>query len=89
LSYADDLNLLEDNMNTINKNTEALTDASEEAGLEVSTENTTYMLMSCYWNVGQNLNTKMFSDAFQRMALEDAVSVQIKNIDLLITKLTV
>jgi hypothetical protein len=48
LIYADDLNLLGDNMSAINKNTETLIDASKEAGLEVKTEKTKYMLMFCY-----------------------------------------
>jgi hypothetical protein len=38
LVYADDLNLLRDNIDTIKKNTRALTDASKEVGLEVNTE---------------------------------------------------
>jgi hypothetical protein len=33
LVYADDVNLLGDNKNTINKNTETLIDASKEVGL--------------------------------------------------------
>jgi hypothetical protein len=37
--YADDLNVLEDKVNTTKKNTEALTDASMEVGLEVNKEN--------------------------------------------------
>jgi hypothetical protein len=36
LVYADHVNLLRDNINTIKKNTEALTDASKKAGLEVT-----------------------------------------------------
>jgi hypothetical protein len=46
LVYADDGNLLGDNINTINKPTEALTDASKEAGLVVRLKKTKYMLMS-------------------------------------------
>jgi hypothetical protein len=34
LAYADDVNLLGDNIDTIEKNTETLTDASKEVGLE-------------------------------------------------------
>jgi hypothetical protein len=35
LVYADDVNLLWDNLDAIKKNTDALIDASKEAGLEV------------------------------------------------------
>jgi sorting nexin-29 len=38
LAYADDVNLLGDNIDTINKYTETLIDASKEAGLEVNLE---------------------------------------------------
>jgi hypothetical protein len=39
LVYADDVNLLGDNIDTIKKNMETLIDASKEVGLEVNTEN--------------------------------------------------
>jgi hypothetical protein len=42
-AYADDVNLLRDNIDTINKNPEALVDASKEVGLEVNVEKTKYM----------------------------------------------
>jgi hypothetical protein len=38
LAYADDVNLLGDNIDIINKNTETLIDASKEVGLEVNIE---------------------------------------------------
>jgi hypothetical protein len=40
LAYADDVNLLGDNITTINKNTETLIDACKEVGLEVNVEKT-------------------------------------------------
>jgi hypothetical protein len=44
LVYADDVKPLGDNIDTTKKNTETLTDTSEEVGLEVNTEKTKYML---------------------------------------------
>jgi hypothetical protein len=41
--YADDVNILYDNIDTIKKNTQTLIDASKEIGLEVNTEKTKYM----------------------------------------------
>jgi hypothetical protein len=54
LAYADDMNLLGDNIDTIKENTETLIDASKKAGLEINVEKTKYMLLSCQQNVGQN-----------------------------------
>jgi hypothetical protein len=36
LTYADDVNVLEENIDTIQKNAKALLDASKEVGLEVN-----------------------------------------------------
>jgi hypothetical protein len=54
LVYADDMNLLGDNIGTIKKNTETFIDASKEAALEVNAEETKYMLLSRHQNAGQN-----------------------------------
>jgi hypothetical protein len=40
LAYADDVNLLGDNLDAIKKNTETLIDASKEVGLEINVEKT-------------------------------------------------
>jgi hypothetical protein len=40
LVYADDVNLLGDNIDTLKKNTETLIDANKEVGLEADTEET-------------------------------------------------
>jgi hypothetical protein len=42
LAYADDVNLLGDNIDTINNNIKTLIDASKEVGLEVNVEKTKY-----------------------------------------------
>jgi hypothetical protein len=41
LAYADDVNIVRENIDTIQKNTKALLDASKEVGLEVNIEETT------------------------------------------------
>jgi hypothetical protein len=54
------VNLLRDNIDTIKKNTETLTDASKEVGLEINkVEKTQYMLLSRHQNVGQNQDIKI------------------------------
>jgi hypothetical protein len=46
LAYADDVNLLGDNIATIKKKTETLTDASKEVGLEINVEKTNVAISS-------------------------------------------
>jgi hypothetical protein len=50
LVYADDMNLLGDNINTIKKYTQTLMDASKEVRLEVNAEKTKYMLLTYHPN---------------------------------------
>jgi hypothetical protein len=68
LVYADDVNLLGDNTDIIEKNTENLIDASKEAALEVNAEKTKYMLLSCHQNAGQNHDTKTANRSFKNVA---------------------
>jgi hypothetical protein len=60
LVCADYMNLLGDNIDTINRNTQTLIDASNEISIEVNTEKNKYMLLSHRQNAGQNQNIKMF-----------------------------
>jgi hypothetical protein len=58
LVCVDDVNLLEDNTNTMKKHVEALIDTNKEVCLEVNTEKTKYMLLSHHQNAGQNHSIK-------------------------------
>jgi hypothetical protein len=64
LAYADDVNLLGDNIDTIRKNTETLIDASKGVGLEINVVKTKYMLLSRHQNVGQNRDIKIANRSF-------------------------
>jgi hypothetical protein len=64
----DDANLLRDDIDTVKKNTDALIDASKEFGLEVNTEKTKYMLLSCHQNAEQNHDIKVANRCFENMA---------------------
>jgi hypothetical protein len=67
LVYADDVNLLGDNIDTIKKNTQTLIDTSKEIGLEVSMETTKYMLLSCHQNAGQNYDIKIGNGCYENV----------------------
>jgi hypothetical protein len=56
LAHTDDVNLLGDNIPTIEKNRETLIDASKEVGIEINIEKIKYeyLLLSRHQNAGQN-----------------------------------
>jgi CelD/BcsL family acetyltransferase involved in cellulose biosynthesis len=63
----DDVNILEDNINTTNKNTAVLTDVSNEVDLEVNAEKTKYMLLSRHRNAEQNHDIKIANRCFENV----------------------
>jgi hypothetical protein len=70
LAYADDENLLGDNIDTIEKNSKTLIDASEEVKLEINVDKTKYtsMLLSRHQNVGQNRDIKIANRSFKNVS---------------------
>jgi hypothetical protein len=68
LLYADDMNLLGDDINTIQINTKTLIDASKEVGVEVNSEKTKYILLSCHQNAGKNRDIKIANRCFENVA---------------------
>jgi hypothetical protein len=56
---------VEENMDTVKKNTEVLLDASKEVGLEVNREKTKYVLMSRSQKTGQKYSIKIANRPFE------------------------
>ena len=56
LVYADDVNMLGENLQNIRKNTEIFIKASKHIGLEINSEKTKYMITSRQQNIVQNQN---------------------------------
>jgi hypothetical protein len=68
LAYADDVNVMGKNIDTKQKNTKSLLDASKEVGLEVNPEKTKYMLVSWCQKAGERLSIKIGNRSFESVA---------------------
>jgi hypothetical protein len=79
LVYADDINLLGDNTNTIKENMEILLRANRDVGLEVIAEKKEYMIMSHHQNSGQNKNIRITNESFENVAQFKYLGMTLKN----------
>jgi hypothetical protein len=68
MRISDDVNLLGDNIDTIEKNTETLIEASKEVGLEINVEKTKYTLPSRHQNAGQNRDIEIANRSFENVS---------------------
>jgi hypothetical protein len=67
LVYADGVNLLGENINIVKENAETLLDANKEVGLEVNSEKTKYMFMSCHRTTAQSNYIRVANKSFQKV----------------------
>jgi hypothetical protein len=88
LVYADYVSLLDDNIGTIKKTTETLTDASKEVDPEVTTEKTKYMLLSCHQNTGQNHNVKIGNRSYENLEQFKYMTMTVTNQNLIHEEIT-
>jgi hypothetical protein len=65
LAYADDVSIVGENIDTIQKNTKSLLHASKEVGLDVNPEKTKYMLVSRCHRSGQRQSIKIGNSSFE------------------------
>jgi hypothetical protein len=79
LAYADGFKIVGENIDTVQKNTEALLDASNEVGLEVNPEETRYMLMSRNLNIGQKSSIKIANRSFEDVAKFEYLGTTLKD----------
>jgi hypothetical protein len=68
LAYADDVNLLADNIDIIKKNTDTLIGTNKKVGLKINVDKTKYKLLSHNQNVGQNHDIKIVNRSFENVS---------------------
>jgi hypothetical protein len=77
------VNLLGDNIDIINKNTETLINAGKDDGLEVNIEKTKYMLVSRDQNASQNRDIKIENRSFENVSQFKYLEMTVTNQNLI------
>ncbi|KAJ4437069.1 hypothetical protein ANN_17204 [Periplaneta americana] len=81
LVYADDMNMLGENPQTIRENTGILLEASKEIGLEVNPEKTKYMIMSRDEKIVRNGNIKIGNLSFEEVEKFKYLGATVTNVN--------
>jgi hypothetical protein len=87
LVHVHDINILGDDIDTIENNTETLSDTSKEVGLEVNSEKTKYMLLSRHQNGEQSHDIKIADRSFKNVAQFKYLGMTITNQNLIQEKI--
>jgi hypothetical protein len=87
LAYADDVNLLGDSIDAVNKNTETLIGASKEVSLEVNVKKIKYVLLSRDKNAGRIPDINIGNRSFEIVPRFKYFGTTLKNQNLLHVKI--